>query len=120
MTSTTVVPPCGLTLAHVEPVDVDRLVVEPVRDFFAMDDDEFFIRAVQRVESIDVGQEIVVGQDEKIVAVLTIPPHDFVGRGVAVAVDRVRVSVAFYQFSRFGGGGFICCACCPTLSAKIV
>ena len=53
-TSTTDVPPCGgTTRVDVEPVDVERLVAEAVGDFFAFDDEELLVGAVQRVQAVD-------------------------------------------------------------------
>ena len=57
-------------------------------------DQELLVGAVQGVEAVDRGQEVVIGQHEELVAVLAIPAHDVVRRAVAVAVERVRVGVA--------------------------
>ena len=73
---------------------MERLVLAAVGDFLALDHQKLFVGAVQRVEAVDAGQEVVIGQHEELVAVLAVPAHDIVRRGVAVAVERVRVRVA--------------------------
>ena len=83
---------------------MDRLVGERIADFFAFDQEELFARPVDGVEALDAREEIVVGEDEKTVAVFTVPPRDIVRRAVAVAVQRVRVGVAFVPAA---AGGFL-------------
>ena len=86
--------------ADIEPVDVQRRLLERRGYFLAPDHEELPVGAVQRVERIGRGQEVVVGEHEEGVAVLAIPAHDVVGRGVAVAVERVRVRVALVPARR--------------------
>ena len=50
---------------------------------------------MQRIQAVDTCEVVVIGQDEKLVAMLTVPADDCVGRAVAVAVERVRVGIAF-------------------------
>lgn len=58
---------------------------------------------MNRIETVNIGQKIVIGQNEKIIAVFTIPADDLIRRGVAVAVDRMRVRVAFIPVEFFSG-----------------
>jgi hypothetical protein len=88
----------------VEPVDVERLVAEPVGDFFSLDDEEALVRAVERVEAGHGGQEVVIGEDQEVVAMLAVPAHHLVRGGVAVRVERVRVGIAFVPALRRLGG----------------
>ncbi|PYR20875.1 MAG: hypothetical protein DMF94_10270 [Acidobacteria bacterium] len=81
-------------LPEVQAIDMDRLVSKPVADFFSLDEQELFVRAVERVETVDAGEEIVIGQDEKAVAMLTVPPGHLVRCAVAIAVQGMRVGVA--------------------------
>ena len=94
--STTELPPGGLmNESRRKAVDVNRLVAEPIGDFLALDDEELVVGAVQRVEAVHAGQVVVIGERDEVVAVLAIPADDIVRRRVAVAVERVRVQVAF-------------------------
>ncbi len=77
-----------------KPIDVHRLVLESIGDLFALHDKELFVGAVQRVEAVDAREVVVVGERDEVVAMLAIPPHHIVRRGVAVAIERVRVEVA--------------------------
>ena len=94
-TSTTEVPPCGSTRAsHVEPVDVERLFRQSVGDLFAFDDQKSLVGAMDGIQPVDGSEEVVVGQDEKLISVLAIPAHDFFGSRIAVAVESMGVGVA--------------------------
>ena len=78
----------------VEAVDVKRRLLQPIADLFALDQEELLVGAVQRVEPVDARQEVVIAQHQKSIAMLTVPAHHVVGRGVAVAVERVSMGVA--------------------------
>src|SRR6185436_16082480 len=78
----------------VETVDVKRRLLQPIADLFALDQEELLVGAVQRVEPVDARQEVVIAQHQKSIAMLTVPTHHVVGRGVAVAVERVSMGVA--------------------------
>src|SRR5262249_7053951 len=65
-------------LFDVEAVDVDWLLLEFVADLFAIDEDEFARRAEDRVQPVDLGQIIVVRQDQEVVAVFAVPADDLV------------------------------------------
>src|SRR4030095_5936736 len=59
---------------------------------------------------LNLGQVVVIRQDQKIVSAFAVPADDLVGRRIAVAVDGVGVGVAFVPaegllFLRQGGGG---------------
>ena len=57
---------------------MDRFVAESIGDLLAFDDDELVVGAVQRVQSVDVGEVVVIGDRDEVVAMLAIPPHDVV------------------------------------------
>lgn len=50
---------------------------------------------MQRGESGGIGENVVIGENKKGVAMFFIPSRDGSGRGIAVAHCRVRVRVAF-------------------------
>lgn len=98
----------GLEFAvEVEGVDVDGAFEVLVGDLFGRDDEELFAGAVDGVEGSDVGEVVVVGQGEELVAVLAVPGGDFGGGGIAVAIDGVGVEISFVPagFARFPWGG---------------
>ena len=80
-------------LARVDPVDVDRLALEAAGDFFATNQREHPRDRILRVQPGHLGQDVVVAEHEKVVAVVLVPPRDLVGRAVAVAFERVSVSI---------------------------
>jgi hypothetical protein len=103
--STIVVPPCGADQAlDGEPVDVQRLPLHTVGDLLARDQEEAFVGAEQRIERVGSGDEVVVAEDEELVAVLAIPPCHVVGRRIAVGVERVGVRVPLVP-AHCGGRG---------------
>jgi len=87
-------------LSEVQAVDVNRLVAELVGHFLAPHDQEPVVGAVKRLQRLDGGQEVVIGQNDEVIAVLAIPPHDVVRRGVAVAVEGVGMRVALVPATR--------------------
>ena len=89
---------------RVEAVDVNRLVAESIGDLFALHDEELLVGAVQRVEAVDAGQVVVIGQRDEVVVVLAIPPHHIVRRRIAVAVQGVGVEVALEPLGLAGAG----------------
>ncbi len=83
-----------------QPVDVERLPSHRVGDFFTGNDEELVVGAEECVEPVDRGEEVVVGEDEELVAVLAIPAGHVVGRRVAVGVERVGVRVPLVPAQR--------------------
>ena len=53
----------------VETVDVDRLVAGARGHLLAADDQKLLVGAVDRVEAVDVGEEVVIGQHQELIAV---------------------------------------------------
>ena len=85
----------GLKFAgKVESVDVDGFSEVLVGELFGGEEQEFFFGAQGGVEGSDVGEVIVIGEGEELVAVFAVPGGDFDGRGVTVAVEGVGVEVA--------------------------
>jgi hypothetical protein len=64
----------------VKAIDVDGFITEVVTNLFSPDDEELFIGAVERVEAVDAGQEVMVGEHEKLIAVFTVPADHLVRR----------------------------------------
>ena len=56
---------------------------------------ETLISAMQRVQGINSCQEIVVGQNEELIAMLAIPADNIFRRRIAIAVEGMSVSIAF-------------------------
>jgi hypothetical protein len=81
---------------------VQWLLAEAIGHFFALDDEKLLVGAMQRVQRVDRCQMVVIGQDDEVVSVLPVPAHDIVRRAVAVAVQGVRVRVAFVPAERRG------------------
>ena len=94
----------------VEPVDVERLVLVAIGDLLALDHQEPLVGAVERVQSVDRRQEIVIGQHEELVAVLPVPAHDIIRRRVAVAIEGVRMRVALVPAAAVSTGAVCCCS----------
>ena len=65
-----------------------------IGDLLAFDEEKRIVFAVQRVQRIDRGEDIVVAQDEKLIAVIAIPRGHHVRGAVTVALGGVRVRVA--------------------------
>src|SRR5687767_13427840 len=78
----------------IEPIDMDGFIAEFVGNFLAANDYKLFFGAVNRIETINIGDKIMIGQYEKIVAVLAIPAHNLIRRRIAVAVNSMCMSVA--------------------------
>ena len=74
---------------------MEWLGLEALRHLFATYHQKLLIGPEQRVERIDAGEKVVIGEDEKLIAALSIPPDDFVRGGVTVTIQRVRVGIAF-------------------------
>ena len=86
----------GLAFAgKVEGVEVNGLGEVFVGELFGGEEEELFFGTPGGVEGGDVGEVIVVGEGEELVAVLAISGGGFEGRGVAVAVAGVGVEIAF-------------------------
>ncbi len=79
---------------HGEAVDVHRFARGARGDLLPLDDDELVAGAVHRVQTGDLGQVVVVGEHEKVIAMLPVPADHLVRRAVAVAVHRVRMGVS--------------------------
>jgi hypothetical protein len=77
---------------QVEGVDVDRPGGVFVGELLGGEEEELLFGAQGGVEGGDVGEVIVVGEGEELVAVLAISGGDFEGRGVAVAVEGVEIA----------------------------
>ena len=73
-----------------------------VGELFGGNDEELFAGAVDGVERGDFGEVIVIGKGEELIAVFAVPGGDFVGRGIAIAIDGVGVEIAFIP------AGFAC------------
>ena len=72
---------------------MDRLAVDAGGDFLAANDEELIGERVRRVQTVDVGEQVVVGQDEELIAMQPVPGDDFVRCAIAAIVDGVRVRV---------------------------
>jgi hypothetical protein len=55
---------------------VERLVTELVRDFFSFDHQKTLIGSMQGVQSVDTRQEVMVGQNEEPISMLTVPANN--------------------------------------------
>jgi len=74
-------------------VDVEAIDVRS--DFLSRHYQEFAVIAECRIERRDVGNPVVVGEEEKIVAILLIPARYIFGRRIAIAYIAVRMGLPF-------------------------
>ncbi len=70
------------------------LVVEAIGDLLAANHQKLLIRAQQRVQPVNAGEKVVIGEDDELIAVLAVPANHFVRRRISVAVERMCVGVA--------------------------
>ena len=68
---------------------------EPSGDLLALHDEKLVVGAVERVETVNARQVVVVRQHQELIAMLPVPRDHVVRRRVAVAVERVRMEIAF-------------------------
>lgn len=86
----------GLELfCQVEGVDVDRLLEVLVGELFGRQEEELLFGAEGGIEAGDLGEVVVVGESEELVAVFAVPGSDLEGRRVAIAIEGMGVEVAF-------------------------
>jgi hypothetical protein len=95
-------------LLKVQAVDMEWVPLELVTDLFTLDHNEFALGPMYRIEPCDRSKIVVVGQNQEVISMLSVPRNHLVGRAVSVTVEGVGMGVAFvplqFRFKLLGKG----------------